>query len=112
MQDANKRLQAAVMRIRGDHPFLGTLALFAELKVSKEVDTAATDGKKLIFNPTFVDKQDAKQLCGLVTHELLHAALQHVSRIREREPTLWNIAADIVVNGMIRHDTRYDLTAG
>ena len=63
MQDANKRLQAAVMRIRGDHPFLGTLALFADLKVSDEVDTAATDGKKLFSNPPFVDKQDAKQLC-------------------------------------------------
>ena len=112
MQDANKRLQAAVMRIRGDHPFLGTLALFAELKVSDEVDTAATDGKKLFFNPTFVDKQDAKQLCGLVTHELLHAALQHLGRRRERDAILWNIAADIVVNGMIRHDTRYDLPEG
>jgi len=112
VQDVNKRLQAAVMRIRGDHPFLGTLALFAELKVSEEVDTAATDGKKLFFNPQFVDNLDTPKLCGLVTHELLHAALQHVSRRREREPTLWNIAADIVVNGMIRHDTRYSLPEG
>jgi predicted metal-dependent peptidase len=112
VQDVNKRLQAAVMRIRGDHPFLGTLALFAELKVSDEIETAATDGKKLFFNPTYVDKLDAAKLCGLVTHELLHAALQHVGRRHERNTLLWNIAADIVVNGMIRKDTRYDLPEG
>ena len=44
------------MRIRGDHPFLGTLALFAELRVTHEIDTAATDGRVLWFNPEFVDK--------------------------------------------------------
>ena len=50
-----KRLQAALMRIRGDHPFLGTLALFAELRVTHEIDTAASDGRVLWFNPEFVD---------------------------------------------------------
>lgn len=100
------------MRIRGDHPFLGTLALFAELRVTHEIDTAATDGRVLWFNPEFVNKQGANQLCGLVVHELLHAALQHVFRRRERDSELWNIAADIVVNGMIRSDTAYDLPDG
>ena len=45
-------------------------------------------------------------------HELLHAALQHGLRRREREPKLWNIAADIVVNGMVRKDTSYFLPEG
>ena len=107
-----KRLQAALMRIRGDHPFFGTLALFAEFRVTDGIDTAATDGRVLWFNPEFVNKQGPNQLFGLVAHELLHAALQHVYRRREREPRLWNIAADIVVNGMIRSDTAYGLPEG
>lgn len=111
-QDIPKRLQGALLRIRGDHPFFGTLALFAEFRVSDDVPTAATDGKVLWFNPAFIEKQDQPQLCGLVAHELLHAALQHVQRRRERDATLWNIAADIVVNGMIRSDTSYQLPAG
>ena len=110
--DISRRLQGAVLRIRGDHPFFGTLALFAELRVSEEVETAQTDGKTLWFNPFFVDNLSSAQLCGLVVHELLHAALQHVVRRREREATLWNIAADIVVNGMIRSDTHYELPEG
>jgi predicted metal-dependent peptidase len=111
-QDIPKRLHGALLRIRGDHPFFGTLALFAEFRVTGDIATAATDGKVLWFNPVFVDKQDQQQLCGLVAHELLHAALQHVYRRRERDATLWNIAADIVVNGMIRKDTSYQLPAG
>jgi predicted metal-dependent peptidase len=110
--DIPKRLQGAVLRIRGDHPFFGTLALFAEFRVSDDVATAATNGKVLWFNPLFVEKQSTPQLCGLVVHELLHAALQHVPRRNERDGTLWNIAADIVVNGMIRSDTQYELPAG
>lgn len=111
-QDIPKRLQGALMRIRGDHPFFGTLALFAEIRVTDNIDTAATDGRVLWFNPVFIDKLDTNELCGLVAHELLHAALQHVYRRRERDARLWNIAADIVVNGMIRGDTAYELPKG
>ena len=111
-QDIPKRLQGALLRIRGDHPFFGTLALFADFRVTDDVATAATDGKVLWFNPAFVEQQDPSSLCGLVAHELLHAALQHGLRRREREPERWNIAADIVVNGMVRQDTTYKLPQG
>ncbi len=111
-QEIDKRLQGALLRIRGDHPFFGTLALFAEFRVSDTVPTAATDGKVLWFNPDFTAKQNPSQLCGLIAHELLHAALQHLPRRRERDPQLWNIAADIVVNGMVAGDTNYTLPEG
>lgn len=110
--DVPKRLHGALLRIRGDHPFFGALALFAEIRVDAGVPTAGTDGRALWFNPRFVEEQDSPQLCGLVAHELLHAALLHGQRRRERDPVLWNIAADIVVNGMIRAETTYTLPAG
>lgn len=100
------------MRIRGDHPFFGTLGLFAEFRLTDAIQTAATDGRVLWFNPSFVDRQNLYQLCGLVAHELLHVALQHVSRRQVRDVRMWNIAADIVVNGMIRNGTSYELPIG
>jgi predicted metal-dependent peptidase len=111
-QDLSKRLQGALLRIRGDHPFFGTLALFADLRMTDQIPTAATDGKRIWFNPKFIDKLEMPALCGLVAHELLHAALRHGSRRRERDALLWNIAADVVVNGMIRADTGYSLPEG
>ena len=46
-QDLSKRLQGALLRIRGDHPFFGTLALFADLRMTDQIPTAATDGKTI-----------------------------------------------------------------
>ncbi|MFN9979518.1 MAG: DUF2201 family putative metallopeptidase, partial [bacterium] len=37
----------------------------------------------------------------MLVHELLHAALLHSSRNGGRDPELWNVAADIVINGII-----------
>ena len=110
--DYEKRLQGALLRIRGAHPFFGTLALFAQFIFGDKVETAATDGKTIWINPKFVEGLDHPAYCGLVVHELLHAALLHGQRRRERDALLWNIAADVVVNGIVRSGTEYSLPEG
>ena len=97
-----RRISAAQLRLRTRHPFFATLALFAPLRFTTSVPTAATDGKDLFFNPEFLDTLDDARLDGLLIHEILHAALLHPTRRGPREPRRWNIACDIVVNGMAR----------
>ncbi len=41
------------------------------------------------------------ELRFVMAHELLHAALRHLSRRRGRDPFLWNVACDYVVNGWL-----------
>ncbi len=113
--DSAQRLSGALLRIRGAHPFFGTLALFADFVLDpgpQQVRTAATDGKTIWINPAFLATLTGTALEGLLVHELLHAALRHPGRAGSRDATLWNIAADVVVNGMIRNDARFDLPAG
>jgi predicted metal-dependent peptidase len=110
--DSGERLKGIQLRIRGDHPFFGTLALFADFVISEQVKTAATDGRRIWFNPTYIRRLGRKSLCGLVIHELMHLALRHADRRHRRDPYLWNIAADVVVNGMIRSGTDYSLPVG
>ncbi len=99
---AADRLSATQIRLRTRHPFFATLALFAEIEIdAQRIDTAATDGRTLYFNPDFLARLDRAELDGLLTHEVLHAALRHPHRRGMREATRWNIACDIVVNGMI-----------
>lgn len=69
--------------------------------ITQDVETAATDGHRLFFNPKFMGEHTADEQLGVLVHELLHAALRHVTRRHEAQPLLWNIAADIVVNGII-----------
>jgi hypothetical protein len=37
----------------------------------------------------------------VIAHELLHAGLQHAERRQGRDPYLWNIACDYVINGWL-----------
>ena len=45
-------------------------------------------------------------------HEVLHMALLHVTRRQRRDPHIWNIAADIVVNDLILRNTSFKLPDG
>lgn len=81
--------------------FFGALALYARIEASERVPTAATDGRDIFVNPAFFGRLNGAEQEGLLLHEVLHAALEHVSRRGGRDPKLWNIAADIVINGMV-----------
>lgn len=111
-QDVDRRLALAVRSIVAGHPFFGTLALFACYEVNDTVARAATDGMTIWFSPAFVEQISQKQLEGVLVHELLHCALDHFGRRGKRDPRLWNISADIVVNRMIRALGKYALPAG
>ena len=97
-----KRLTACQFRLSDRHPFFGALLMMTPIVVTADVPTAATDGRDVLFNPTFVHGLATAELDALVVHELLHCALLHVPRRRERDRVLWNIAADIHINGIIR----------
>lgn len=98
------RISASLLRIRIRSPFFATLALFARFKPSLELPTAATDGRDVFYNPHFMGALSDEHFDGVMLHEVLHAALSHVPRRSQRDPQGWNIAADIVVNGILIHN--------
>lgn len=101
MNDCERRLSAAQLRLRVKHPFFASLALFAKVQITESVDTAATNGRDIFFNPAFLERLSPTEVDGVLLHEVLHAALLHVIRRGTREPQRWNYAADIVVNSMV-----------
>lgn len=105
-------ISASVLRLRMKSPFFGTLALFARFVPDSQISTAATDGRDLFFNPEFLQSLPIQQQDGVILHEILHAALSHPTRRRERQPELWNIAADIIVNGTILQQSGMELPPG
>jgi predicted metal-dependent peptidase len=98
---AEQRVRGSLLRLRGKSPFLATLALFATFRADPSHPTAATDGREVIYNPEFLESLPTDQVDGVLLHELLHAALLHVTRRAWRNPKGFNIAADIVVNGIL-----------
>lgn len=78
--------------------FYGGLALRLELKEMREIDTMATDGTCLAYNPEFVMDQSEPELIADIVHEVKHVALAHHARRGLREPKAWNFAADFAIN--------------
>jgi len=100
--DMERMVSGCLLRLRMRSPFFATLALFTNMSVTETVPTAATNGKDIFWNADFFRSLSVPQMDGVLLHEVLHAALRHVIRRGTREPLLWNIAADIVVNGIVK----------
>lgn len=110
--DIERIISASLLRLRMKSPFFATLALFTRIQATQTLPTAATDGRDIFINEEFVRSLSSPQVDGLLLHEVLHAALLHVVRRGQRERMLWNVAADIVINGMIAQQQGFELPEG
>lgn len=112
IEKISKAISASVLRLRMKSPFFATLALFAKFIPTTKIETAATNGKDIYINPEYFLQLNFHQQDGLLLHEILHAALLHVTRRGLRDRQLWNIAADIVTNGIIMQQNKFELPEG
>jgi len=76
-----------------------------------QIPTAGVDGSALWINPAFFQKQTEKSRIGLLVHEVLHVALNHITRRGTRDHLLFNMAGDYVINNMLDHKG-YELPHG
>ena len=99
------RLAKAKTALILEHPFIGTVALSMPFLLSREVPTAATNGKRVLFNPDFCNELTDEELKFLVAHECLHPMLEHNYRRQERQHRRWNNATDYVINKLLIDDS-------
>lgn len=88
----------------GGDPLIFSLLYPMEHICTMNMPTAATDGKRYYWNPQFVIDHDRIGLRIISTHEAGHAMYLHPQRRGSRNPRLWNIAVDFIVNGMCMDD--------
>ena len=81
-----------------DNPFFGTLCLRLAPKATEDVDTGATDGVSLLYNPKWFEKLKPLERIGFLAHEVMHVVLMHHTRRQERHAQKWNVAADYAIN--------------
>ena len=104
------KLSAARTKLVLDNPFLGTLILQLPLKLASDdwCKTIATDAKYLYYNPEYIESLSLSETQFVLSHEVLHCGLSHMSRRQHRNKTKWDIACDYAVNGLL---VKEDLTA-
>jgi predicted metal-dependent peptidase len=108
---AEEILEKARVKIVCDAPFFGAVALGLPSELDEAVETACTDGTRIRYAPSFLEKLEVRQVVGLIAHEVLHIALLHSVNRGTRDPELWNQACDYVIN-LILNDSKYYLPEG
>jgi predicted metal-dependent peptidase len=87
-------------------PFYGALALQLELvEVDKDdpfITTMAVDGRHMYYNPTFTLGLKEDEIVGVVAHEVSHCSYRHFARRGNRDPELWNVAGDYIINADLK----------
>ena len=86
------------------YPTFGSVIANLEFQASKDIATAGTDGKVLLYNPEFVSGLSDKERTFLFAHEVCHVAFEHIFRREGKDSRLWNIATDSVINALLKQD--------
>ena len=87
------------------HPFFGNMATRLRILAADDwLPTAAVDGRNLYFNTQFFNAMSNKEIEFVIAHEILHCVFDHLGRREDRDPMLYNIAADYIVNNLLVRD--------
>ena len=99
MTEQRQRIERALTALVFDQPFFAVLAMRLEIQETAEVDTFATDGKRLLYNPQFCSELEDKQIITVLAHEVLHCAMGHIWRTPlGADHLIWNMAIDNEAN--------------
>ena len=87
------------------HPFFGNMATRLRIEACDDwCPTAATDGRHLYFNTQFFNALSNKEIEFVIAHEIMHCVFDHLTRREDRDPMLYNIASDYIVNNLLVRD--------
>ena len=71
--------------------------------------TATTDGRNIYVDPNYFASLNENDRLFIIAHEILHIKFMHMYRLlgkdgQKRDPKLWNIATDAIINANLERD--------
>lgn len=86
------------------YPLFGSIMANAKFISDTTEKTAATDGKDIFYNPSFIEPLTSDEQVFIFAHEVSHIAFNHIFRSEGKDDKLWNIATDSVINASLKDD--------
>lgn len=92
------------------YDFLGSI--FASVKIVQDYNcyenhgnpSASASRKKISYHPDFLSRLDREEQVFIFAHEGFHILLKHHERSKGKNPRLWNIATDAIINANLKKD--------
>ena len=86
------------------YPFFGSVVASVGYKENKDIPTAGTDGETIYYNPEYLEGLSVEEQTFIFAHEVCHIAFNHILRSEGKNPKLWTIATDGVINQFLKRD--------
>lgn len=105
--NVEERINKARLNITLGNSFFAYLSLYIKLKKAQKGDLSSNAGMgvnargDVFYNEEWVKTISDAEIKGVILHEILHCALLHLTRVKKRDPQLWNIAIDLVTNSLL-----------
>ena len=86
------------------YPFFGSVVASVGYKENKDISTTGTDGETIYYNPEYLEGLSVEEQTFIFAHEVCHIAFNHILRSEGKNPELWSIATDGVINQFLKRD--------
>lgn len=100
--DSRGLIAKAKFRMYKEQPFFSYILDSLAIEENPQVSTMGVTPKlQLLYAPQFVEGLKLEELIGVLAHEVLHVAYNHIGRVKSRNSRIWNVAADVVINNIL-----------
>jgi predicted metal-dependent peptidase len=89
------RVKRCISKILMKGGFFGNVLSEIPVAVSKECKFFSTDGTVFIFNPENILGMSDDEVIWAINQGIIHLALQHFDRKKDKDESIWNQACDI-----------------
>ena len=99
--NADILLTKAKSQLTSKYPYFGMLASRLKHEENENIRSYASNGKRFLYNPTFVENCSIEELSFVLTNCVMHHILAHQQRKLKRKGFLWQLATDFAINNLL-----------
>lgn len=107
--EQEERMIRARSRLINKFPLIGILVLGLKLVEDTQFKTGWTNGISIGYNPDWISKMSLSRIVGFVAHEGAHVMFKHTLRRGNRDPKIWALATDLVINAYLKYQVKLQL---
>lgn len=105
---ARIKVNKALVWINVRRGFFGRLLADLNIYGSSKIETMQTNGLSIGYGVDFVLGQSDAAIRFVLCHEVLHCVADHMGRRGNRDPYMWNVAADYAINPILNDEVSGD----
>ena len=99
--NADILLTKAKSQLTSKYPYFGMLASRLKHEENENIRSYASNGKRFLYNPIFVESCSIEELSFVLTNCVMHHILAHSQRKLKRKGFLWQLATDFAINNLL-----------